>query len=421
MAERTRLAVVASHPIQYYAPYYRALVRQGDLQVCAFFASRIGVDKMLDPDMGVEIEWKMDLLGGYEHKFLPRAERIKTTGPLKINNPGIGAALEQFEPDVVLLHGYAQMTMLKALLWCRRKGIPILMISDSSLHTGTGAIVRGLKSAILPIIFRQFGAFLCIGDANARYFETYGVPSARRFRVPNMVDESFWVCRERREAARATMRAELGLDEDDLAVLFVGKLMARKRPGDLLAALERLPELPPTPKRIKLLFAGDGELRAELEAAAARHKLPVHFLGFINIDTLPRYYCAADVLAHPAEIETFGVIVIEAAILGLPLVLSEKVGAVGASSVARPEENALIHACGDVETLCRLLARLAGEPETLARLAEASLRISIEHDGHASVTGTLAAIEFCLGKNRVSARDRSVARLMGEMSASHDE
>lgn len=256
--------------------------------------------------------------------------------------------------------------------------------------------MRHLKRTILPFVFRQFDAFLCIGDANAKYFEAFGVPNARRFRVPTMVDESFWAYRERRIEARAAMRAELGLSDDDLAVLFVGKLMARKRPGDLLEALRRLQKLPPTRKRVKLLFAGDGELRAELEAVATRHELPARFLGFVNIDRLPAHYCAADVLAHPAEIETFGVIVLEAAILGLPLVLSEKVGAIGSNSVARPGKNALIHACGDVEALSGLLARLANDPKTLTRLAAASSEISTEHDGRASVAGTLDAIKFCL-------------------------
>lgn len=256
--------------------------------------------------------------------------------------------------------------------------------------------MRRLKSAVLPVVFRQFDAFLCIGDANAKYFETFGVPSARRFRVPTMVDESFWAYRERQADVRAQTRAELGLSEDDFAVLFVGKLMARKRPGDLLEALQRLQELPPTRKRVKLLFAGDGELRAELEAAATRHEAPARFLGFVNIDRLPAYYCAADVLAHPAEIETFGVIVLEAAILGLPLVLSDKVGAIGSSSVARPGKNALIHACGDVAALSGLIARLADDPVTLARVAAASSEIAAEHDGRASVSGTLDAIEFCL-------------------------
>ena len=74
-----RMAVVVSHPIQYYAPFYRALNQDHGIEVKAFFASRIGLDKIYDPGMGVEIEWASDLLGRYEHEFLPGSENNKKT------------------------------------------------------------------------------------------------------------------------------------------------------------------------------------------------------------------------------------------------------------------------------------------------------------------------------------------------------
>ena len=101
-------------------------------------------------------------------------------------------------------------------------------------------------------------------------------------------------------------------------------------------------------------------------------------------------------LAHPAEVETFGVIVIEAAILGLPLVLSDRVGAIGPTSIARPGENALVHHCADVQAIAQILNRLANEPENLSRLAAASLRIADELDAELAVCGTLKAIDYCL-------------------------
>lgn len=397
MPKRTRLAIVATHPITYYVPLYRALARHGGLDVRAFFASRVGLDKTYDPGMGVEIAWKTDLLGGYEHEFLPGAEHILHTGFSVVDNKGVGAVLARFRPDVVLIHGYMWKTALRTLAWCRLERVPAMMISDGSLHSGTGAMTGRLRAVVLPMILRQFSAFLGIGDANERYLQIFGVPRERIFRVPVIDDEGFWAYRARREAPRTAMRSELGLRENDLAVLFVGKLIARKRPGDLLAALQRLAALPPTPRPVQALFAGDGEQRAELEAVAARAQLPAQFLGFVNIDRLPSYYCAADVLVHPAEIEAYGMIVLEAAILGLPLVVSDKVGAVGPTSAARPGENALIHPCGDVAALTERIVRLASEPETLARLAEASHRISADHDGRMSVAGTRAAIAHCLG------------------------
>lgn len=402
MSRKIRFAVVVSHATPYYTPYYRALVEHGGLDVRAFFCSRAGLDKTLDAGMGVELAWQTDLLSGYDSVILPEASHITELTMWKVNNPSVGRVLAEFAPDIVLLHGYTQRTSMRTLAWCRRNRVPALMISDSSLHIGTPLHMRVAKRAFLPIIFRQFSAFLSIGDANQRYLETFGVARSRIFRVPNMVDQNFWDHRERRSQERARVRSELGLNDKDLMVLYVGKLIGRKRPGDLVAALARLRSMPPTERPISVVFAGDGAQRAELEREVASLGLPARLLGFVNIDTLPGYFCAADLLAHPAEIEAFGVIVLEAAILGLPLVLSHRVGSIGPTSIARPGQNALIYPCRDVDALAHALRRLANEPQTLTQMGAASLRISEELDWRMSVRNTLAAIDYCLGGRRTA-------------------
>jgi glycosyltransferase involved in cell wall biosynthesis len=394
---RPRLAVVVSHAIPYYAPLYRALTSSGAVDLCVFLASRIGLDATRDPGMGVDIAWRTDLLAGYRHQLLPGWEKVKDTRFGQVDNTGIGATLAAFAPDVVLLHGYSNKTMLKTIAWCLANNVPMMMISDSSLNHASASKLAGLKNIVLPLMFRRFSAMLAIGDANQRYYETYGVPRDRIFRVPNVVDEGFWAFRQKRHSERERTRAELGLTPQDCAVLFVGKLMPRKRPGDLLAALDIIRTRTQAAGRpIKLLLAGDGELRTALEAEAAQRGLPARFLGFVNIDELPRYFCAADLLAHPAEHETFGVIVIEAAILGLPLVLSDRVGAIGPTSIARPGVNAITFPSGDAAALADALLQVAQDSALAQRLSDASLAISEELDARQSVRGTLQAIDHCL-------------------------
>ena len=121
-----------------------------------------------------------------------------------------------------------------------------------------------------------------------------------------MVSEHFWSIREGRAEIRKALRQKLELNEFDLVLLYVGKLYPGKRVEDVFKAMQRLAEA-----RIKLLIIGDGEQRAQLEMNAKAAKLPVQFCGFINIDELPQYYCAADVLVHPAELEQFGMVVLE--------------------------------------------------------------------------------------------------------------
>jgi glycosyltransferase involved in cell wall biosynthesis len=396
MTPRTRLAIVASHPIQYFVPYYRALAQNAALDVRVLFASKIGIERKLDPEMGVEIAWKMDLTGGYAHEFLVEADRITRTGLRQVNNPSVTAALLRIQPEVVILHGYGMMTMLRALAWCRARRIPAIMTSDSSTHSTGPGLRRLLKLLMMPVLLRQYSAFLTMSERGEDYLASLGVCRRQMFRSPMLLPEQFWSIRQKREAVGAEMRAQLGLRADDVVLLYVGKIYPGKRVGDIFAALQQLRRDGLDLKRVNLIIAGDGEQRTQLEAAAAVAQLPTQFLGFVNIDELPRYYCAADVLVHPAEIEQYGMVVLEAAVLGLPLILSDRVGAIGATSIARPGANALVYGCGDRGALASAIRRLIEEPCRRRRMAEASLRFSLDHDGAKSVASTLAAVDACL-------------------------
>ena len=61
-----RLGILTSHPIQYQAPWFRALAGSLDLEV--FFAHRQAAQEQAD--FGTAFEWDVDLLSGYPHRFL---------------------------------------------------------------------------------------------------------------------------------------------------------------------------------------------------------------------------------------------------------------------------------------------------------------------------------------------------------------
>jgi glycosyltransferase involved in cell wall biosynthesis len=400
MRDKVRLGVVVSHPIQHFAPYYRAIAQEGSVQIKAFFCSRIGLDNIRDPDgMGVEISWATDLLGGYDHVFLPEAPSVKRTTFRDVDNPSVTAYLDEYEPNVLLLHGYAQKTLVRVVLWARRRGVPIMMISDRTFFGRTTVPRRAARRLVLPLILRQFRALLVFGDSIEQFYSSFGARREQIFRVPIMLDQAFWRARENRTEVRALMRAELGL-ENEFAVMYVGKFYSTKRPDDLIAALEIINERKTTKRRVTMMFAGDGETRAALEQRARRSNLPARFLGFVNVDQLPRMYCAADALAHPASNECYGAITVEAAVCGLPLVLSDRVGAIGTTSIARPGENTLVYPCTDVKALATAIEKLANDPDLVSRTSGASLRFSEDHDGRMSVGNTLRAIADCVSDSR---------------------
>ena len=377
-----RLAVVVSHPIQYYAPLWRALAGAPGVELRVFFASRVGLDKTYDAEMKTSLAWATDLTGGYDHEFLPEAARFQRTG-FHLDNPSVGAALSRFQPSAVILHGYGSKTMLRALLWCKLHRARALLMADSSGHLSQG-FKRRVKSALMPLLLRRYDAALTMGDRSEAHLAALGMPRARMVRTPTMMDEMFWRAGRERAALRAETRAALGLQEADFVVLAAAKLSPRKRIGDLIEAAQGC----------KLVIAGDGEERGRLEALAAERGVDARFLGFVNIDRLPALYAAADVFAHPAENEPYGMVAVEAAIVGLPLVFTAETGAVGPTAIARPDVNALVYPCGDVAALARALARLREDIDLRARLAAQSLLLSQDHDGGKSVAAVLRAAKI---------------------------
>jgi len=386
-----RLAVVVSHPIQYYAPLWRALAREPGLELHVIFATRIGLDRTYDVEMKTTLAWATDLTGGYSHEFLPEAASFQRSG-FHVDNPSVGAALARFRPDAVILHGYGSRTLLRALVWCKLHRVRALLTADSSSHLARGWR-RRVKSLVMPLLLRRYDAALTMGDRSEAHLAALGFPRARMFRTPTMMDEAFWRARRERATLRAEVRVELGLRGDAFVVLAAAKLSPRKRIGDLIAAAAGLD--------LVVLIAGDGEERERLQALAAARAVDARFLGFVNIDRLPSLYAAADVFAHPAENEPYGMVAVEAAIVGLPLVFSAGTGAVGPTAIARPDENTLVYPCGDVAALAAILGRLREDDALRARLAAGSLLLSLGHDGKQSVAAVLQGA----GIKKASPRD----------------
>ena len=355
-----------------------------------FFCSRIGLDAYFDTHMKVEIKWATDLLGGYEHEFLPGAEAIKATTFSTVNNEGVGAALAAFNPDVVQLHGYAQISLLKALWWCRWHRVPALIWSDSSLLFRRPGWKQRVKSIVMPLLLRQFSAVLTTGDNNVDYYRYFGVPEMRLFRCPFTVDEVLLQgARDSRIQTRARLRARYGIAEDRFVALFVGKLVPWKRPGDLLEAVIRLRAQRHEAQRLVAFFAGDGELRSSLESRAQGE--PAIFAGFVNVDLLPAVYAMADVLVFPSSKEPYGLSAREAICVGLPVIVSDQIGCIGPTDAARPGFNAAIYPAGDVDALGAEIARLLGNPERYAAMAAASLIAADDIALETSVNGFLSA------------------------------
>lgn len=391
---RLRIAIVATHPIQHFVPFYRALSLDPSLQVHVFFASRIGLDEYFDREMNVTVKWRMDLTSGYDHTFLPGADRIHESSFFKMNNLSLGAALDRFRPDAVVVYGYSNITALGTILGAILRRIPLLLISDSELLRERTTAIGWIKDRLLPILGASVFAVLTVGDRNEQYWTRFGVKPGRLFRTPFTIDETLYRDTQRqRDALRRAWRAEHAVGQDEVVFLAVGKLSNRKRQADVLAALRIAAKAGP----LRVVLAGDGADRAALEAQAAEAGLPVTFLGFVNVDALPSVYAAADVLVHASSSDPHPLVFSEAACVGLPIIASDRIGAVGPTDIARVGENAVIYPVGDVERLAAAMTDLASDAALRAAMSEASLRIFDTQQASVSVNGLRTAARAAMG------------------------
>jgi glycosyltransferase involved in cell wall biosynthesis len=323
MTGMRRLAIILSHPTQYYSPWFRWLRANTALQFRVFYLWEFGVTRQVDPQFKTAFQWDTDLLSGYDHEFVPNVSPDPGTHHFRgLDNPALAGRLAAWAPGAILLFGYNWLSHLRAIWWARRRGVPLLFRGDSHL-LGRGALPFTRRAA-LRILYRQFAAITYVGAANRDYFRALGVPDARLFFAPHAVDAAHFSPDDPAAAAAAAQRrAELGL-AGKRVVLFAGKFHDGKQPVELLQAF-----LAAAGERDALVFVGDGERKARLlELAATRPDRCVRFLPFANQSEMPAWYAMADIFALPSRghYETWGLAINEAMHLGVPCLVSDRVG-----------------------------------------------------------------------------------------------
>ena len=139
-----------------------------------------------------------------------------------------------------------------------------------------------------------------------------------------------------------------------------------------------------------LLVVGEGPERSSLDAQAELLGVDVRFVGNLPWARISEAYAAADIFALLSRHEPWGVVVTEATASGLPLVLSDQVGA--AFDLLRPGENGVRVAADDAEAAAAAFDELAASPERRAAYAHASATIVGSWGYQASVRAFVRAV-----------------------------
>jgi phosphatidylinositol alpha-1,6-mannosyltransferase len=171
---------------------------------------------------------------------------------------------------------------------------------------------------------------------------------------------------------RHEARRLLGIADDEEIILSVGRLVKRKGFDLLLEATERLRDR----TRLRTVIVGDGPEYASLKQLAEHLKHPVRFMLDATDTDLQLWYAAADVFCLPAressdDVEGFGIVYLEAALHGLPVVATKSGGI--AEAVVNGETGLLVPS-DDLDSLVDALQRVLDQTDVRVALGDAGRR-----------------------------------------------
>jgi UDP-glucose:(heptosyl)LPS alpha-1,3-glucosyltransferase len=216
-----------------------------------------------------------------------------------------------------------------------------------------------------------------------RLVSTYGVPPQEIEVIYHGVNLDEFNPAGRGEL-RSRVRRELGLDDEEPVLLFVGKEFRRKGLDFLFQALRA------AGGRARLLVVGAGE--SGRYASLARSMglgERVRFIG--HSADVRRYYAASDLFVFPSTFDAFGMVVLEAMASGLPVVVSPTVGA--AELVDHMKDGVVLEHYSDVEGMVRAMRTLLGDPALCGRMGQLARRKAEQYTWDLAAEKTMAVFE----------------------------
>lgn len=374
-----RVGYIAGEPNPSRAPHLDRIAEHPDIELTVIYAAATVHRR----------EWALDLRHDPIVLTGPRVRAVRLLHHDYPLTPQIWRLLSRERFDVLVIGGWSLMATQLAIVWARTHGVPYLVISENHFRESRRGWVSTLKQLVLPRIVRPAAGHLVTGTLAREHQLHYGARPETITVFPNTVDVTEFGRRaDELRARRRELRAGLGIPDDAIAVTQVSRFIPFKGPDEAVEAVARARALVDRP--LQLVLVGSGPLREQLEARAAELMLPVTFAGWRSGDELIEAYAATDIFLLLSRREPWGIVVNEAAAVGLPLVITDVVGA--AADLLVPGENGELVRSGDLDGQAAAIAKLAADDALRERYGRRSRELVASWGYEPSVESFAAAV-----------------------------
>lgn len=283
--------------------------------------------------------------------------------------------LRDFRPHVVHTHtAKAGFLGRSAALTLRPRPALVHTYHGHVLRGYFGSAHSGLYLRLERALAGPSDALIGVSEATVDELVALGVAPREKFRAIHLGLDLSRLAKLNGDASERRLRTELGLEEDDVLAVFVGRIVPVKRLEVLLTAFAYARR---SQQQLRLAIVGDGEIRPRLEEQAADIGIgdAVHFLGYRR--ELAPVFAAADLAVLSSQNEGTPVSLIEAAAAGLPAVATDVGGVAEAvsplSGILVPPERARDFAAA--------LEQMARDPELRAGCGAEGRRLALARFG----------------------------------------
>jgi glycosyltransferase involved in cell wall biosynthesis len=361
-----KLAIITTHPIQYYAPVFKLLHERGQVELKVFYTWGEDSQKSHDPGFNKTVKWDISLLDGYPYEWVKNTSITPGSHNFRgIINPELPQQIEAYNPDAILIYGWAYSGHLKTIRYFKNK-VPVYFRGDSTLLNKQKGIKSFLKSIFLKWVYGHIYHAFNVGTNNKTYFKRYGLKEDQLSFAPHAIDNARFQADQSQQAQE--LRASLNIAADDILILYAGKFEPVKNVKTLVAAFANI-----TQSNVHLLLVGNGVDEPDLVSYAKTNKR-LHFLNFVNQSYIPAVYQAADIYCLPSISESWGLAVNEAMACGKAVLVSDKVGC--AVDLVIPGKNGNIFEAANVGDLTKKLTQLINQGKSgLLRMGKYSQQI----------------------------------------------
>jgi glycosyltransferase involved in cell wall biosynthesis len=372
-----RVTAVFPEPTPYRAPLLDRVAAMPEVELTVIYAARTVAGRTWT----VEPQHRAVFLRGVR---VPGAQTVLHHDyPV---TPGIARTLGDARPEVVVVSGWSTFTSQATIAWCRLHDVPYVLVVESHDEGPRPGWRRAIKGSVVPRVVGGAAGALVTGTLARRSMVERGAPPERVRVFANTVDvEEFGRRADGLAGRRSELRAALGAGEDDVVVLTVARLATEKGLDVLVHAVAEA-GVP----RLVLVVVGDGPERERLQDLARVRGVRAVFAGDLEWERIVEAYVAADVFALLSEREPWAVVVNEAAACGLPLLLSDRVGA--AHDLLVDGENGALVSAGDVDAAAAALRTFATDGDLRRAYGARSRELAQDWGYGPSVEGFLATV-----------------------------